>query len=406
MVDSEYVLRAATGDEHDRFAGLFAASMMFESSPSDLDRELFEPERALVAVDSDQIVGTAKAMTRDLSVPGGVVAAAHVTAVGVRATHRRRGILSSLMSRQLREVPEALAVLWASEAGIYGRFGYAAAAWGVSYEVDLHRVKPLRVDGSAGRIEEVPAEDAPAQLAGVLRELQARRPGVSGRSDARWRAQLQDQPDHRGGRNARQILVHRDEAGVVDGYALWRGKMNWGPTGPANEVAVEELVALEPTAYHALWYHLLTIDLAAKLEYGHAAVDEPLLQLVSNPVALNRRLTESLWVRLTDVPRALAQRRYATAVDVVIEVTDHLVEGNNGRFRLTGGVGEEATCERTDSTPDLSTSVTELSAAYLGGRPLAEFAATGRVSEHTPGSLSATTTAFGWPVAPVSLEVF
>ncbi|GAB3826267.1 GNAT family N-acetyltransferase [Kribbella italica] len=405
MVDSEYVLRAATADEHDRFIGLFATAMMFESSPSDLDRELFEPERALVAVDGDDFVGTAKAMSRDLSVPGAVVDAAHVTAVGVRATHRRRGILSALMSRQLREVPEALAILWASESGIYGRFGYAPAAWGVSYEVDLHRVRPRPVDGDAGRIEALSAEEAPAQLGGLLREFQARRPGVSGRSEQVWRGQLQDKPEHRGGRMARQILVHRDAAGAVDGYALWRGKMNWGPTGPANEVAVEELVALAPTAYRALWHYLLTLDLAAKLDYGNAAVDEPLLQLVSNPVALNRRLSESLWVRLTDVPRALAQRRYATAVDVVIEVTDELIEANNGRFRLTGDT-EHATCERTDATADLSASVTELSAAYLGGRQLAEFAATGRVVEHTPGALSAATAAFGWPVAPVSLEIF
>jgi predicted acetyltransferase len=405
MVNSEYVLRAATADEHDRFAGLFAASMMFESTPTDLDRELFEPERALVAVDGDQFVGTAKAMSRDLSVPGAVVPAAHVTAVGVRATHRRQGILSGLMSRQLREVPEALAVLWASEAGIYGRFGYAPAAWGVSYEVDLRRVMPHPVHGGAGRVEELPAEDAPAQLAPVLRELQAKRPGVSGRSEQVWRRQLLDKPEDRGGRPARQILVHRDEAGVLDGYALWRGKLGWGPTGPANEVTVEELVAPEPTAYHALWRHLLTLDLAAKLEYGNAAVDEPLQQLVSNPVALNRRLTESLWVRITDVPRALAQRRYAIGTDVVIEVTDDLIKANNGRFRLTGDT-EHATCEPTDSAPDLSLSINELSAAYLGGRSLAEFAATGRVTENTPGVLSKTTAAFTWPVAPQSLEIF
>jgi hypothetical protein len=90
MVNSEYVLRAATADDHDRFVSLFATAMMFESTPTDLDRELFEPERALLAVDGDKLVGTAKAMSRDLSVPGAVVPAAHVTAVGVRATHRRR----------------------------------------------------------------------------------------------------------------------------------------------------------------------------------------------------------------------------------------------------------------------------------------------------------------------------
>jgi predicted acetyltransferase len=405
MVNSEYEVRTPTAGEHDQFLTLFATAMMFESTPTELDRELFEPERALVAVDGDQFVGSAKAMSRDLSVPGAVVPAAHVTAVGVRATHRRQGILSNLMIRQLRDVPEALAVLWASEPGIYGRFGYAPAAWGVSYEVDLRRVGPHPVQRGAGRLEELPAEDAPAELAPMLRALQAKRPGVSGRSELVWRRQLQDKPENRGGKTARQILVHRDGAGAIDGYALWRGKLSWGPGGPSNEVTVEELVALDPTAYHALWHHLLTLDLAAVLEFGYAAVDEPLQQLVSNPVALKRRLTESLWVRLTDVSRALAQRRYATSVDAVIEVTDDLFDDNNGRFRLTGDA-EQAICEPTESSPDLSLSVNELSAAYLGGRPLAEFAATGRVTEHTPGALSAVTAAFKWPVAPVSIEIF
>ncbi|ADB32459.1 acetyltransferase [Kribbella flavida DSM 17836] len=405
MVNSGYEVRTATAGEHDQFVGLFGAAMMFESAPSDLDRELFEPGRALVAVDGGQFVGTAKAMSRDLAVPGGVVPAAHVTAVGVRATHRRRGILSELMSRQLREVPEALAVLWASEPGIYGRFGYAPAAWGVSYEADLRTLKPYPVPSDAGSLEELAADDAVAQLAPMLRELQAKRPGVSGRSEQEWRRRLQDKPDDRGGRTARQILVHRNEAGALDGYALWRGKLSWGPGGPANEVSVEEFVALEPTAYHALWHHLLTLDLAGKLEYGHAALDELLQQLVTNPVALNRRLTESLWVRITDVGRALAQRRYATGVDVVIEVTDDLITANNGRYRLTGDL-EQATCEPSDSAPDLSLSVRELAAAYLGGRPLSEFTATGRVTEHTAGALSALTAALRWPVAPVSIEIF
>ncbi|GAB3921562.1 GNAT family N-acetyltransferase [Kribbella albertanoniae] len=405
MGSSEVVLRAATADDHDQLWGLFATAMMFDSTSSDLDREIFEPERALVATDGDLLVGTAKALTRDLSVPGAVVAAAHVTGVGVRATHRRQGILSRLMSRQLREAPEALAVLWASEAAIYGRFGYAPAARNVSYEINLHRVRPHLVPRGADRVEELTGEDTAAQLAPLLRALQSRRPGVSGRSDLLWHKRLQDKPEDRGGATPRQILVHRDAAGAVDGYALWRGKMNWAVEGPANEVVLEELVAIDPTAYHALWHYVLTLDLAGKVQYGHAAVDEPLQQLVSNPAALVRRLGESLWIRLTDVSRALAQRRYASAVDVVLEVSDDVIEHNNGRFHLIGD-SKSTTCERTEAAPDLTLSVSELSGTYLGGRSLAEFAATGRVTEHTPGALITTATALTWPVAPTSIEVF
>lgn len=402
---TEFPVRQAVSEDYEEMGALFAGAMMFEPSVDDLGRRLFEPERALVATDNGELVGTTRALTRDLSVPGAVVPAAHVTGVGVRATHRRRGLMAELISRQLREVPEAIAVLWASESGIYGRFGYGAAAFGTSYEVDLHRVGPSSVRTRPGEISVLSADAALKELPSLLRSLQEQRPGISGRSDLLWEHRLKDKPEDRGGMTAREILVHRDETGAIDGYALWRGKMGWGPTGPASEVQLEELVAIEPAAYHALWQHLLTLDLAATLRFGFAAADEPLQQLVTTPTALNRRVTESLWVRVTDVARALEQRRYAVAVDLVFEVTDEVIPANAGRYRLTAD-GPAVRCERTDATPDLTLSVTELGATYLGGRGLAEFASTGRVTEHTSGTLALATAAFRWPLAPVSIEIF
>jgi predicted acetyltransferase len=313
--------------------------------------------------------------------------------------------MSELIARQLREVPEAIAVLWASEPGIYGRFGYGAAAWGTSYEVDLHRVGPPVVRTRPGELGELTVDEARKELPPLLRSLQERRPGVSGRSELEWQQRLEDKKEERGGRTARQILVHRDETGAIDGYALWRGKMNWEAAGPAHDVRVEELAAPDPTAYKALWSYLLTLDLAATLGYGHAAVDEPVQQLVTTPTALTRRVGESLWLRVTDVTRALEQRRYAAAVDLVIEVTDELIPANAGRYRLTAD-GATARCSSTDEPADLTIPVRELGAVYLGGRQLAEFAATGRVVEHTPGTLATAGTAFSWPVQPVSIEVF
>jgi predicted acetyltransferase len=404
-VVTDFEMRVARADEHEAASGVFGDAMMFDATPDELGKRLFEPERTLVATDGDEIIGTTRALTRDLSVPGAVVDAAHVTGVGVRATYRRRGVMSALIGRQLREVPEAIAVLWASEPAIYGRFGYGAAAWGTNYEVDLHRVGPTNDRIRPGALGVLTVDEALKELPSVLRRAQEQRPGVSGRSELRWEKHLQDKPDDRGGRTARQILVHRDEAGTINGYALWRGKMNWVATGPANEVLVEELVAPDATAYRVLWQHLLTMDLSAKLGYGYAAVDEPLQQLVSTPTALERRVGESLWLRVTDVPRALQQRQYAVPVDVVLDVTDDLLQANTGRFRLTADESS-VTCARTDAPADLTLSIAALGAAYLGGRPLAEFAPTGRVTEHTPGTLTRATAAFGWPTAPVSLEVF
>jgi len=183
---STFDVRQGTAADYEAVQALFGGAMMFEMSPDDLGRRLFEPERTLVATDGPELIGTTRALTRDLSVPGAVVPAAHVTGVGVKPTHRRRGVMSSLITRQLREVPEAIAVLWASEPAIYGRFGYGAAAWGTAYEVDLRRVGPPNVRLRPGELGELTVDDALKELPPILRSMQERRPGVSGRSELGW----------------------------------------------------------------------------------------------------------------------------------------------------------------------------------------------------------------------------
>jgi predicted acetyltransferase len=401
---TELTVRVAASDEYDELRRCFAAAMMMEWPPDETGRALFEPERALAVDDGDEVVATARALTRDLSVPGAVVPAAHVTGVGVRATHRRKGILSRLMTRQLQDVPEAFAVLWASEPAIYGRFGYAPAAWGTTYEIELPRVKPRGVE-DPGRLREIPVEGAGSVLAPLLAEYQRFRPGVSGRTVPWWENRLSDPSEGRRGRSALKLVVHENASGAIDGFALSRSKLDWNAGGPAGEVSIEELVALDFTAYGALWQHFLTMDLATVLRFNHGAVDEPVQQLVANPDALNRRIAETLWIRITDVPRALEQRRYATAVNVVLDVADNLLPANTGRYRLTADE-DKVRCERTEDPADLALSIAELGAVYLGGRPLTEFAHTGRVRELHPGTLTAATAAFGWPIAPGSIEIF
>ena len=89
------------------------------------------------------IVGGAGAFPFELTVPGGTVATAGVTVVGTYPTHRRRGVLRAMMRAQLDDVHERgepVALLWASEETIYGRFGYGMAS--LCGEISLpHRVR-------------------------------------------------------------------------------------------------------------------------------------------------------------------------------------------------------------------------------------------------------------------------
>jgi predicted acetyltransferase len=104
-------------------------------------------------------------------------------------------------------------------------------------------------------------------------------------------------------------------------------------------------------------------------------------------------VTDGLWVRLVDVPRALEARTYEREVDVVLGVQDEFCPWNAGTWRLSAGPSG-ASCEPTDRQPDLVLDVRELGGVYLGGPSLARLGAAGLVEELTQGALATTSAAF------------
>ncbi|WMX47082.1 GNAT family N-acetyltransferase [Streptomyces roseicoloratus] len=366
-------------------------------------RELTEPERSLGAWDGDRCVGTAGAFTFRLSVPGGnVVPAAGVTMVSVAGTHRRRGILTSMMRRQLEDVRrlgEPLAVLTASEPEIYGRFGYGVATHTVRAVIDTTRVRltvPEGTDGISLRVT-TPA-DALADAEAVYARLVTARPGMVERRPGWERVALLDPPADRDGASPRQcVLAERD--GEVVGYAHYAIRPKWSWPGPDGAVVVHQLAGLDPLAEAALWRYLCSVDLTARVEIHSRPVDDGWQHLVTDLRRCEPTLRPVLFVRLVDVGAALAARTYQAPVDVVFEVEDAFCPWNEGRWRLTGDA-KGAECVRTEDAADLALSVRELGAAYLGGVSLVSLAAAGLVRELREGALTEASVGFGSPVAP------
>ncbi|MCW3838692.1 GNAT family N-acetyltransferase [Micromonospora yasonensis] len=396
-------------EDFDEIAALLALAFHEEPDPElrEIERGVFEPGRALLVRDGGVGVAHAAAFTRDLQVPGASVPAAHVTMVSVLPTHRRRGLLTALMRRQLREIRDAgrepVAVLWASEGRIYPRFGYGLAAQRYAVQCGTAELRLPEPAAAGGRLRLDRPVAHRAELARLYDRVRADRPGWSSRDERWWAYVLADVKSLRGGATERQVLLHEGAAGV-DGYALYRTKEDWDRQGPRGEVRVDEVVAATPEAYRALWRLLLSIDLTRRVSF-QAAVDEPLFWLVNEPRRLAAQLADALWVRVVDVPAALAARRYATDVDVVVEVTDDLLPENTGRWRLVGGAAG-AECVATTAPAQLACDVRALGALYLGGAGLAALATAGHVRELVPGTVAATATAFGWHRAPAPMEVF
>lgn len=373
------------------------------SEERELWRSLTETDRSIGVWDGDVCVGTAGAFSFRLTVPGGAaLPAAGVTMVSVAATHRRRGVLRSMMRRQLddvREWGEPLAVLTASEPEIYGRFGYGAATHCVNVEVDTARV---RLSVPPGTDDVRLRYAAPADVLDVCEAVYARtvsgRPGMLARLPGWEQLVVLDPESVREGASPLQCVV-AERAGEVVGYARFRIKPEWETAGPKGVVVLHDMEALDAAAHAALWRFLFGIDLTSTLTARGRPSDEPWLSMVSDIRRCGLRVRDSLYVRLVDVGAALEARTYQAPVDVVFEIEDDFCPWNAGRWRLTGDA-KGASCVRTTDAADLALSVRELGAAYLGGVSLASLGAAGRVRELRQGALAEAAVGFGSTVAP------
>ncbi|WP_329409890.1 GNAT family N-acetyltransferase [Streptomyces sp. NBC_00704] len=371
------------------------------------ERELFRGltpyERSLGVWDGDACVGTAGAYDFRMTVPGGAaVPTAGVTMVSVSATHRRRGMLTSMMRRQLDDVRawgEPLAALTASEPAIYGRFGYAAAAFGLHAEIDTVRVGlsvPAGTDDVRVRYADPGAELAACER--VYARTVPGRPGMLARRPGWERLGLLDPEGERGGASPLQcVLAERD--GEVTGYARFRVLPRWTDSGHDGQVRVHDLAGVDALSRAALWRFLFGIDLTTSVRLRGRPVDEGWRHLVSDVRRCALQLKDSLYVRLVDVGAALEARTYQSPVDVVLDVEDAFCPWNTGRWRLSGDA-KGAVCAPTADAPDLALSVRELGAAYLGGVGLASLAEAGRVRELRSGALAEAAVAFGSASAP------
>jgi len=387
----------------DELAEFIATTMSaFHRELSDEDSEHYasaaEADRYLAWFDDGRIVATTGAFTREVTVPGGVLRSAAVTAVGVRPTHRRRGLLTGLMRAQLDELRErgdAIAMLWASEGPIYGRFGYGVAARAARLVAHRPRARLARTVPGDPPLAAGPAADFVDLMSAIYDRVRPGRPGMLDRLGVWWDYRLYDPERSRQGAQPLQAVV------AGDGYALYAVKPGLEEGAQVGEVLVREVVAATPDARARVWAFLLDQDLTLKIDWALAPSDEPLWLELTDPSAARMRLFDSLWVRIVDVASALAARTFAVDPDVVIEVADSFCGWNAGRYRLAGGA-----CERTDAEPDLALDVTDLGAAYLGGTTLAALAAAGRVRELTPGAVGRTSRAFRADVDPWCPEIF
>jgi predicted acetyltransferase len=367
--------------------------------------KIFELDRMHAALDGATIVGGAGAFTLRMTVPGGgVLPTAGVTVVGVLPTHRRRGILRSMMRAQLDDVhgrKESLAVLWASEETIYGRYGYGLAS--LSLELDIPRIHGAFRPGveQVGGVRLVDAAEAAKLMPLVYDAVQEATPGMYERTPAWWEQRiLLDLPEFRFGAGPKNYAVLEVD-GAAQAYAVYRLNVSFGNLGPETKVQTQEIIGATPGATASIWRYLLDVDWTQTVAARLQAIDHPLLLLLARLNLSRPTLSDGLWVRLVDVGAALSGRSYAGNGSVVLDVHDDFCEWNAGRWKVEAGVAE-----RTGDDADLALDVGALGSVYLGGFTFRELWRAQQVEEVREGGLDRADELFGTDIAPWCPEIF
>ena len=357
----------------------------------------YESGRVLGAFADRQLIGTALSWSSGLALPGGgVLPMAAVSGVGVRADHTRRGVLTGLMRTQLAAIADAgqpQAALHASEPVIYGRFGYGVAAIARTTRI-VRRRAVLRPDvpPRAGEVFHLDADQAMKLLPAAYERAFGQRPGMMLRSAGWWRTSYESRL--RTGEHV-QVVVHTGADGP-DGFLSYAPREHVLPNQPfpSTWLRVTDFHAASPAVANDLWRYVLGVDLADEIVAYSRPLDEPLEAMLVDQRAVQAEFDDDLWLRLVDVPAALAGRTYRDADPVVIEVRDRLLPAYAGRYRI-GPQGVERTTDRAGLVLD----VDALAMLYLGSTRASALAGIGRVEAIEPAALARADRLFGTDAA-------
>ncbi len=352
---------------------------------------VLDDDRTFLAWEADQVVGVSANFSLEVSVPGGSVPAAGVTFIGVRPTHRRRGVMTTMLDNLHADGlsrSEPIAVLWAAETAIYPRFGYGRATRRLFTEIKrAHGGLSNAPEDSSIRLRMMNSSDDYSLTQPIYSAVRGARGGVPAMDD-RWHArQTWDPPSSRNGASSLYTVVAEDDTGVR-GFMRYNVKPDWNDSHDDGTLNIYRLMSADPAAHAALWRYAVTFDLMAKVKWFNAPVDDPIQLWLEYPRHATRQIEDALYVRVLDLQSAIAARTLSTECDVVVDITDNRFPENAGRWRIAGGP-KGTTCERTKEPADVALDIRLIGAAYLGDASLHEFAKAGWIEELRPGAVTA-----------------
>ena len=350
-----------------------------------------ELDRTVAAFMGDEIVATGRNYTLELTVPGGAsVPAGGVSWITTRPTHRRRGLLTQIMTcliAESQERGEVVSILTASEGGLYQRFGYGVGARIATFTANRAGVEFVETvpDAVLRMVEPEVAVELVPPLFDRVRRSQA---GAVSRPDFWWPGEWAPE-DWIDPRRRFDVVVEFD--GVVEGYAMYAIDGEWNDGFTEKVVAVRDLIAATPAAEAALWQYLFNVDLTVGVRAWNRPLDDALPWLITDPRQIRTaQVRDSLWVRPLDTAAFLAARTYGAEGSLTIAVTDRFLGDvpTAGVFTLTASRdGAECTRAPGSAVPDVVLDAAELGAISLGAFRPSQLARAGRIVAANPAAI-------------------
>lgn len=365
----------------------------FRSLPDELEfyREKIDFSRSLCAFDDGEMVGSTFSVGYKGALPGGVALdLGGVTAVVVSATHRRRGILTEMMRRLLRneyELGVPLAGLWASQSIIYGRFGYGISVQQSSVKIATRHSAFRHMPRASGKIRFVDAGHIREIGPGVWDSAMELHPGMVTRVGMEWDRGFRDISRDPWSKEEPFFIVYEEGGGAL-GYAKYRMFHKDTDDDEGIELRVNELVAANAVVEVALWRFILDIDLVHTVVHSMHPHRTILTWLLRDSRKLSLEPYDALWLRILDPAAALSGRRYSASGSISIRLVDDFCPWVNGVYRLEADGDGVGSCVRVDGvSADVTMPAATLASIYMGEHYLAHLKSASRVDEHKPGAV-------------------
>ena len=375
-------LRPATAEEMGQFGilGGYVYGGSYGDGPNNIVATANLPEWTLCAFDGARLVSSFCSIPFTMRANGNAMAMSGVSTVGTLPEYRRQGLVRRIMTQafaDMRERGQSVAALWASQAAIYQRYGYAMASVMKSYVVDTADIGFYDGNDGAGRAECLDVESSYDLIKQVYIKFISNRMCYLHRAKALWLNNALEEIEADGPIN---VALSRDESGEPDGYIVYTLRAGKRDHASRNqEIVVRDLAWLSPDAYRCLWTFIKRHDLVGRVRWDNAPADDPGGEFFMEPRLLHARDREGFWLRMIDVEAALEARGWDDEGQISIEIADDLLAPwNAGTYTLTTANGA-AEVTRDSGAGDIRLSVKALASLYTGIRSARQLNAWGLI---------------------------